>query len=179
LPPLVTPWYISWQAEAFSEPSSFSSLQKCSVNEFQPKPVVVKHNKKYDHPRAQLGPGSGSSRRRGALTRKKHKPIERKHMEEQTQTSNDMGTLAEDARALMAATADVAGDKVEEARKRLTGALEKAKEIAGRVGDVAIDRAKATDEVVREHPYQALGIAFGVGALMGCLLSRRGSRNGD
>ena len=34
----------------------------------------------------------------------------------------DMGTLAEDARALMAATADVAGDKVGEARERLTAA---------------------------------------------------------
>ena len=28
------------------------------------------------------------------------------------ETSNDMGSLAEDARALMAATADVAGEKV-------------------------------------------------------------------
>ncbi len=34
-----------------------------------------------------------------------------------------MGTLAEDARALMAATADVAGDKVTEARKRLAATL--------------------------------------------------------
>ncbi len=46
-------------------------------------------------------------------------------MNKQTQaTSNDMGTLAEDARALMAATADVAGEKVSEARKRLAAALE-------------------------------------------------------
>ena len=40
-------------------------------------------------------------------------------------------TLAEDARALMAATADVAGEKVGEARKRLAAALDRAKEIAG------------------------------------------------
>jgi len=38
--------------------------------------------------------------------------------------SNDVDTLAEDARALMAATADIAGEKVVEARKRLTAALE-------------------------------------------------------
>ena len=44
-------------------------------------------------------------------------------MSKQTQAiSNDMGTLAEDARALMAATADVAGEKVGEARKRLAAA---------------------------------------------------------
>jgi ElaB/YqjD/DUF883 family membrane-anchored ribosome-binding protein len=40
--------------------------------------------------------------------------------------SNDVGTLAEDARALVAATADVAGDKVVEARKRLSVALDEA-----------------------------------------------------
>jgi ElaB/YqjD/DUF883 family membrane-anchored ribosome-binding protein len=94
-------------------------------------------------------------------------------------TSNDMGTLAEDARALMAATADVAGEKVGEARKRLTAALESAKEIAGRVREKAVEGAKATDEAVREHPYQAIGIALGVGAFIGFLAARRCSRNSD
>ena len=90
-----------------------------------------------------------------------------------------MGTLAEDARALMAATADVAGEKVAEARKRLAAALESAKEIAGRVRDKAVESAKAADEAVRENPYQTIGIAFGVGALIGYLLARRTSRNGN
>ena len=101
-------------------------------------------------------------------------------MSKQTQeTSNDMGTLAEDARALMAATADVAGEKVGEARKRLAAALDRAREIAGRVRDKAVEGAKATDEAVREHPYQAIGIALGVGALLGFLIARRCSRNDD
>ena len=91
----------------------------------------------------------------------------------------DMGTLAEDARALMAATADVAGEKVGEARKRLAAALESGKEIYGRVRDKAVEGAKAADKTVRENPYQAIGIAFGVGALVGYLVSRRCSRNGD
>ncbi len=39
-------------------------------------------------------------------------------MNKETQAvSNDMGEIAEDARALMAATADVTGEKVGEARK--------------------------------------------------------------
>ena len=38
-----------------------------------------------------------------------------------------MDTLAEDARALMTATADVAGEKVAEARTRLAAGLERAK----------------------------------------------------
>ena len=94
-------------------------------------------------------------------------------------TSNDVGTLAEDARALMAATEDVAGEKVAEARTRLIAALESAKEIAGRVRDKAVEGAHAADEAVRENPYQAIGIAFGGGALVGYLAMRRRSRHGD
>ena len=93
--------------------------------------------------------------------------------------TNDMGTLAEDARALMAATADVAGDKVTEARQRLAAALERGKEVYGRVREKAVEGVKAADEVVHAHPYQAIGIAFGVGALLGYLVLRRRSRNGD
>ena len=93
-------------------------------------------------------------------------------------TSDDMGTLAEDARALLAATADVAGEKVGEARKRLAAALDSAKEIAGHVREKAVEGVKAADETVREHPYQAIGIAVGVGALIGYLAARRCSRNG-
>jgi ElaB/YqjD/DUF883 family membrane-anchored ribosome-binding protein len=101
-------------------------------------------------------------------------------MNKETQaTSNDMGTLAEDARALMAATADVAGEKVGEARKRLAAALERGKEIYGCVREKAVEGAKATDQAVHEHPYQSIGIAFGVGALIGYLLARRHSRKGD
>jgi len=101
-------------------------------------------------------------------------------MSKQTQAiSNDLGQLAEDARALMAATADVAGEKVSEARKRLAAALENGKEIYGRAREKAVEGVKAADEVVRDHPYQAIGIAFGVGALVGYLVSRRGSQNGD
>jgi ElaB/YqjD/DUF883 family membrane-anchored ribosome-binding protein len=101
-------------------------------------------------------------------------------MNKQTQAiSHDLAQLAEDARALMAATTDVAGEKVGEARKRLAAALEDGKEIYGRAREKAVEGIKAADEVVHEHPYQAIGIAFGVGALIGYLASRRCSRNGD
>ena len=98
-----------------------------------------------------------------------------KHTKDETP---DMGTLAEDARALMAATADVAGEKVSEARKRLAAALESGKELYGRVRDKAVEGAKVADKAVHEHPYEAIGIAFGIGALVGYLLARRG-RNSD
>lgn len=95
-------------------------------------------------------------------------------MSKQTQViSDDISELAEDARALMNATVDVAGEKVGEARQRLAGALERAKELAGRARKKAVESARAADETVREHPYQAMGIALGVGAVVGFLLARR------
>ena len=92
---------------------------------------------------------------------------------------NDMGTLAKDARSLINATTDVASQKFGEARQRVVEKVENAKEAAGRVRDQAVDYAKAADKAMHQNPYQVLGIAFGIGAIVGYLLSRRGSLNGD
>jgi ElaB/YqjD/DUF883 family membrane-anchored ribosome-binding protein len=101
-------------------------------------------------------------------------------MDNQKQTMGDyMGTLAEDAGALVAATSDVPGEKVGEARKRVAAALENGKEIYGRVRDKTVEGVKAADQAVRENPYQVLGIALGIGVIMGLLVTRRGSRNCD
>jgi len=98
-------------------------------------------------------------------------------MSQETQAeSHDVGQLAKDAQALMAATADVAGEKVNAARQRLAAALERAKEIGGCVRDKAVAGAKAADAAVHEHPYQAIAIGVGVGAILGYLIARR-SRN--
>ena len=95
-------------------------------------------------------------------------------MNKETQAvKNDIGQLADDAHALMTATADVAGEKVGEARKRLAAALERAKEIAGTARARAVAGAKATDAAVHEHPYQAIAIGVGVGMLLGYLVARR------
>jgi ElaB/YqjD/DUF883 family membrane-anchored ribosome-binding protein len=104
-------------------------------------------------------------------------------MSKQTQAiSNDMGRLADDARALVTATADDAKAKVGEARQHLSTAVESGKALCGRVRDQAVQGGHVADGAVRGHPYQAIGIAFGVGALMviiGELLARRYSHNGD
>ena len=94
-------------------------------------------------------------------------------------TGGDISELAEDARALMAATADVAGEKVSEARKRLAAALERGKEIAGDVRDQAVKSAKVVDQKVRENPYQVLVIGVIAGVLIGYFAARRCSRNDD
>jgi ElaB/YqjD/DUF883 family membrane-anchored ribosome-binding protein len=91
-------------------------------------------------------------------------------MQNDSTTATD---LADDAKALLAATADVAGEKVAAARHRLATALEKGKEAWGRVQEKAYEGAKEVDQVVRKHPYETAGVAFGLGLLLGFLLTRR------
>jgi ElaB/YqjD/DUF883 family membrane-anchored ribosome-binding protein len=98
-------------------------------------------------------------------------------MNEQMQSSGK--ELADDAQNLIDATADVAGEKVEEARNRLAAALERGKELYGIVRDKAVQGAKVTDQAVRENPYQAIAIGVGVGVIIGFLLGRRNSGNRD
>jgi len=42
-----------------------------------------------------------------------------------------------------------------------------------RAEEKAVERAKAADRVIRDHPYQTIGIAFGVGLLIGALARRK------
>jgi len=102
-------------------------------------------------------------------------------MNNQTEAPNhNMGQLAEDARALMAATADVAGERVGEARKRLAAALERGmeggRERCHRVREKVSEGAQMADDAVRKHPYQAIGTAVGVGALIGLVVASRRCR---
>lgn len=88
-------------------------------------------------------------------------------------TEEDGEHLMEDAQALLAATAHVAEEKVVEARKRLTAAIEKGRETWHTVQEKAVAGAKATDQIIRDNPYKSLGVALGVGAIIGYLLHRR------
>jgi ElaB/YqjD/DUF883 family membrane-anchored ribosome-binding protein len=54
-------------------------------------------------------------------------------------------------------------------RAKLEATVEKAKEVCERLQEQTAAAAKATDRAVRDHPYQAMGIAFGVGVLVGVL----------
>ena len=85
----------------------------------------------------------------------------------------DLKTVAHDAEALMKATANHAGEKVGELRERLGTALESAKVTAQRLEEKTKEAAKATDRTIREHPYESIGIAFGVGLLIGVLVARK------
>jgi ElaB/YqjD/DUF883 family membrane-anchored ribosome-binding protein len=85
----------------------------------------------------------------------------------------DLKVLARDAEELLKATAGEAGGKLADVRTRLAEALETAKATCHRLEEKAVAGAKATDRAIREHPYESLGVAFGVGLLIGVLVGRR------
>jgi ElaB/YqjD/DUF883 family membrane-anchored ribosome-binding protein len=89
----------------------------------------------------------------------------------------DLQTLTRDAEDLLKATAGDVSEKAKEARSRVASALERAKTSYVHLQEQAVAKAKAaakkTDMVIREHPYESIGIAFGVGLLIGVLVSRR------
>lgn len=95
-------------------------------------------------------------------------------MSKNTKLINDyVENLAEEARALLAATSDATEGRVREARKQLASALEGGREIYGEVRRKAVAGAKYADETVRENPYAPIGVALLLGALLVFLFTRR------
>ena len=85
----------------------------------------------------------------------------------------DLKQLVRDAEELLKATAGDAGEKVKDIRGRLAAAVEAAKETFAGWQDKTLEAAKTTDRVIREHPYESIGIALGLGVLLGALVARR------
>ena len=89
----------------------------------------------------------------------------------------DLKTVMEDAEALLKATSTLTGEKIQEVRARAEESLRNAKVRLSEVEEEAMRRARevaeAADEYVRENPWQSVGIAAGIGLVVGLLLARR------
>jgi len=86
--------------------------------------------------------------------------------------SKDLKVVMQDAEELLKATAGDAGEKAKEVRGRLSKALASAKGTFEHLQDNTVESAKATDHVIRGHPYESIGIALGIGLLVGVLAGR-------
>lgn len=87
---------------------------------------------------------------------------------------DEMKMFADDARALLNATAGLTGEKVIETRKRLSFALENCRGYFEDTEESSMPRFNVmADEFMRKNPYQVMGIAFAVGTLIGCVLAGR------
>ena len=89
----------------------------------------------------------------------------------------DLKVLIGDTEELLRATAGQAGEKMASARERIQASLAVYKEKLIDAEEAVMERtkeaARATDEYVHDHPWQAVSVAAGVGFLLGMLIARR------
>ena len=89
----------------------------------------------------------------------------------------DLKVLISDTEELLRATTGQAGEKIAVARERIQASLAVYKDKLLDAEQALMERtkeaARATDEYVHEHPWQAVGAAAGVGFLLGMLIARR------
>lgn len=89
----------------------------------------------------------------------------------------DFKAVIGDTEELLRATAGQAGEKINAARARAEESLRAAKARVAELGEAGVEQAraaaKATDTYVHENPWQAIGVAAGVGFVVGWLLSRK------
>ena len=89
----------------------------------------------------------------------------------------DLGTVIQDAEALLQATAGQTGEKVAEIRNRAEESLRRARERMKQAGVDIQEKAKAAarsaDEYVHENPWTSIAIATAIGFLLGSLSRRR------
>jgi ElaB/YqjD/DUF883 family membrane-anchored ribosome-binding protein len=88
----------------------------------------------------------------------------------------DFKVVLADAEELLKATAAQTGDKAAEMREKVTEHLKRAKYRLQEEQEKVVTRTKevanATDDYVHENPWQAVGVAAGVGFLLGLLIGR-------
>jgi ElaB/YqjD/DUF883 family membrane-anchored ribosome-binding protein len=90
---------------------------------------------------------------------------------------NDMKTLVKDAQELFREASLATGEKADELRNKGLVMLDAAMEKAQHLQAVAMEKGKVaaqtTDEFVHEQPWKAVGIAAGIGLVVGLLIGRR------
>lgn len=91
--------------------------------------------------------------------------------------AEDMKAVISDTEELLKATAGQAGEKIQSARAHVEETLRSAKARMEDLEHIAVekvkDAAKATDKYVHDNPWPSIGIAAGVGLIVGWLLGRK------
>lgn len=87
--------------------------------------------------------------------------------------AEDMRVLIDDAGELLRANASQLSEQAIAARTELSAALDTARAVCDGLEEQIKSKAKAADRALRDHPYQTIGIALGVGLGAGLILARK------
>lgn len=94
----------------------------------------------------------------------------------QDQVIEQFQILVRDTETLLAQSANLVGEQAEELRLQMRENLERARQSLHAAEESVRERGQAameaTETYVQTHPWQAVGIAAGVGVLLGMLIRR-------
>ena len=90
---------------------------------------------------------------------------------------SDLRVVVRDAEDLLSAAGQQAGEGFKVAKTKMEASLKAAKEELEHAEDIALSKAKeaahTTDEYVKAHPWQSVGMAAALGVIFGFLISRK------
>lgn len=93
------------------------------------------------------------------------------------ETHHDLKDLIQEAEQALSHSAGETGEKFEELRERLRSAIDHGRTTFENLRSETVRHAKQADALIRDNPYYAIGVAAGVGALIGILVSRSCQRS--
>ncbi len=89
---------------------------------------------------------------------------------------SDFKTVLGDVEALLRETGGQMGEHAGELRGKLEVGVTKVKsqlhDLEGTLLDRSREAARATDDFVHDHPWESIGIGFGLGLLLGVLINK-------
>lgn len=85
---------------------------------------------------------------------------------------DDLRALITDAEGLLKALAGDMSEQAKATRASLNQQLESARATFAQLQDRTVQQARVADQTIRTHPYQSLGVAVGLGIVVGLLVSR-------
>lgn len=87
----------------------------------------------------------------------------------------EFNAVVTEAEHLLKFVTDEGGDKANALRAKMEKKLNAAKERLRSLEDTVVDKSRAaarvTDEYVHENPWQSIGVAAGVGAVLGAVIA--------
>jgi ElaB/YqjD/DUF883 family membrane-anchored ribosome-binding protein len=91
--------------------------------------------------------------------------------------ASDLRLVIADTEELLNMTAEQASESASQIRARLKSKLQQTTEQLSELQEITVAQvrhaAQATSEFVQENPWKSLGVASGIGLLVGLLISRR------
>lgn len=87
--------------------------------------------------------------------------------------ADDLRLLISDGEGVLKSLAGDMSEQAKAARTALNRQLERARATCVQLQDKTVQQARKADRAIRAHPYHSVGVAFGLGVVMGVIATSR------